>query len=104
MGRNRGYPLWIPSPNMLLPVCNRASGVRIGDVGIITPEGGFSFFFNVCYEATHPINASRRLPPDFVPFATSLSDCDIEAFKEYSAGNYLSDESVVRMDTGNEIL
>lgn len=87
---------------MRLPVYHRASGVQIGDVGIITPEGGFSFFFNVCHEEKHPINASRRLPPGFTPFARSPGDCDIDEFKEFGAGSYLSDESVTRMDAGDE--
>lgn len=44
-GKHRGFPLWIPSPNMRLPASYRTSGVSIGDVGVITPEGGFSYFF-----------------------------------------------------------
>ncbi|KAF5312807.1 hypothetical protein D9619_002355 [Psilocybe cf. subviscida] len=68
MRQNRGYPLWIPSPNMSLPASYRASGVRLGDVGIITPEGGFSFFFNVLHEATHPINIDMLLPEHFAPY------------------------------------
>ncbi|KAF5322844.1 hypothetical protein D9619_000230 [Psilocybe cf. subviscida] len=104
--KNRGYPLWIPSPSMRLPECNRASGVRIGDVGIITPEGAFLFLFNVFHEATHPINASMRLPIDFVPFTrdAQTNPCDIDEFKESSAGSYLADESLIRMDEGNDRL
>lgn len=91
---------------MRLPACYRASGVRIGDVGIITPEGAFSFLFNVFHAATHPINASMRMPADFVPFTCDLetTPCDIDEFKESSAGSYLADESLVRMDDGNDRL
>lgn len=104
MTKNRGYPLWIPSPNMRLPACYRAFGVRIGDVGITTPEGAFLFFFNVFHEATHPINASMRLPVDFVPFTHGLeaNSCYVNEFKECSAGSYLADESIVRMDDGSD--
>lgn len=89
---------------MRLPTSYRASGVTIGDVGIITPEGGFSYLFNVFHEATHPINASMRLPEDFLPFmsASQMNSSDIDEFKEYSAGGYLADESLVRMDAGDD--
>lgn len=70
MRQNRGYPLWIPSPSMSLPALYRASGVRLGDVGIITPEGGFSFFFNVLHGATHPINTGMLLPEHFTPYVS----------------------------------
>lgn len=103
MTKNRGYPLWIPSPNRRLPVTYRASGVGFGDVGILMPEGGFSFLFNVVHDATHPINASRRMPEGFTPF-TAWNPDDLEEYEEFSAGSYLADESLVRTDSGNDTL
>jgi hypothetical protein len=104
MEMNRGYPLWIPSPNMHLPVVYRATGVNIGDVGIITPEGAFSFLFNACYEATHPINSSMRLPEDFVPYIPSMGVLPIDKFKEFSGGSHLAGEAVDRLASGDNQL
>lgn len=106
MTKDRGYPLWIPSPNMRLPASYRASGVRIGDVGIITQEGSFSFLFNIFHEATHPINASMRLPRDFLPFTHywEISPSDLDEFKVYCSGSYLSGGSLERKDEGDNRL
>jgi hypothetical protein len=45
----------------------RRGGVLIGDVGSITPEGDFDFFFNVYLPTTDPINAN--VPEGFVPLS-----------------------------------
>lgn len=103
MTKNKGYPLWIPSPNRRLPVTYRVSGVGFGDVGIIIPDGGFSFLFNVVHDATHPINISRRLPEHFSPFTAWNAD-DVEEFEEFSAGSYLADGTLERMDSGADSL
>lgn len=63
--KKRGYPLWIPSPNLSLPVHNRHTGVMVGDLGIITPEGGFDFLFNILHDRQDPINEARILPRQF---------------------------------------
>lgn len=72
----------------------------VGDVGVITSNGGFSYLFSVVHAATHPRNVEMQLPPNFVPFATSPDQCDIEEFKEYDgiAGSYLADDSVMRVN------
>ncbi|KAJ3765173.1 hypothetical protein FB446DRAFT_655606, partial [Lentinula raphanica] len=55
--RGKGYPLWEPkSQNARLPEIYKEKGVHIGDIGILTESGGFDYLFNVCHEATHPLN------------------------------------------------
>ncbi|KAJ7798016.1 hypothetical protein B0H13DRAFT_1516052, partial [Mycena leptocephala] len=54
--QKRGFPLYVPGPRQTLPEEYRKSGVAIGDVGRITPEGSFDFFFNIYLAADHPIN------------------------------------------------
>ncbi|KAJ7049888.1 hypothetical protein C8F01DRAFT_724098 [Mycena amicta] len=65
-GSRRGFPLFVPSPHGNLPEDYRKNGVSIGDVGRITPEGVWDFFFNVYLPADHPINGNR-VPASFSP-------------------------------------
>ncbi|KAF9004231.1 hypothetical protein BDQ17DRAFT_1305004 [Cyathus striatus] len=60
-----GYPLCFPQPARGLPVEYRSRGVSIGDVGVITRNGGFDFLFNVLLPAQHPINLPACLPNEF---------------------------------------
>ncbi|KAJ7849390.1 hypothetical protein B0H14DRAFT_2765568 [Mycena olivaceomarginata] len=43
----RGFPLYVPAPQIALPEEYRRSGVAIGDVGTVTANGAFDFFFNI---------------------------------------------------------
>ncbi|KAJ3728239.1 hypothetical protein C8R42DRAFT_540764, partial [Lentinula raphanica] len=77
LSRGKGYPLWEPkSQNAMLPEIYKEKGVHIGDVGILTESGGFDYLFNVCHEATHPLNMGR-VPDGFKPI-TGLADQCIE--------------------------
>ncbi|KAJ7875184.1 hypothetical protein B0H14DRAFT_2279279, partial [Mycena olivaceomarginata] len=61
-----GFPLYVPGPQQHLPEDYRRHGVGIGDVGRITPEGIFDFFFNIYLPADHPIH-NNNVPENFVP-------------------------------------
>ncbi|KAJ7686067.1 hypothetical protein B0H17DRAFT_907284, partial [Mycena rosella] len=64
--QGRGFPLYVPGPQRNLPQEYRRKGVSIGDVGRVTPEGIFDFFFNIYLPAEHPINAND-VPENFYP-------------------------------------
>ncbi|KAJ7713031.1 hypothetical protein B0H14DRAFT_3017392 [Mycena olivaceomarginata] len=66
--QKRGYPLYVPQPQINLPAEYREHGVAIGDVGRVTPEGTFDFFFNIFLPSEHPIHANGT-PEDFAPMA-----------------------------------
>ncbi|KAJ7815517.1 hypothetical protein B0H14DRAFT_2239140, partial [Mycena olivaceomarginata] len=63
--QGRGFPLYVPKPQRNLPAEYRMRGVAIGDVGTITSDGIFDFFFNIYLPAGHRINA--HTPKDFTP-------------------------------------
>ncbi|KAJ7306777.1 hypothetical protein DFH08DRAFT_793189 [Mycena albidolilacea] len=48
LARGHGYPLSYPQPPDDLPLESRTRGVQIGDVGVLTSDGGFDTFFNIC--------------------------------------------------------
>ena len=58
-----GYPLYAPEPDQNHPMDYRKTGIRIGDVGLITGDGSFDFLFNVCGE-NQDVNPSK-LPDSF---------------------------------------
>ncbi|PPQ70794.1 hypothetical protein CVT24_001075 [Panaeolus cyanescens] len=93
MCKGRGFPLWIPQPNMRLPPPHRAKGVSIGDVGIITEYGAFDFLFNICLPADDPLNPPD-LPKEFTPL--KLNDWDVREFRDFPNGSYLASPSVGR--------
>ncbi|KAJ7860186.1 hypothetical protein B0H13DRAFT_1726670 [Mycena leptocephala] len=98
--QKRGFPLYDPEPRQTLPLEYRMSGVAIGDVGRITPEGSFDFFFNIYLPANHPIN-NNDVPEEFVPLALYESRDVYEL--SYLAGNHISTPSVQRLDTDDFI-
>lgn len=102
MAKNRGFPLWIPSPNTLLPPEYRCSGVSIGDVGVLTPEGGFDFIFNIFADAGDPVNANSGLSRSFVPLIPPLRSYEVQRFNESPAGSMISDDSFGRTDDAED--
>ena len=99
--KGRGFPLWIPQPNLRLPIPYRAKGVCIGDVGIVTGFGGFDFLFNICRTRDDPINP-EELPDNFAPIYPPLNPTDVREFREFSSGSYLASSSIVESQTGEQ--
>ncbi|PPQ72621.1 hypothetical protein CVT24_005112 [Panaeolus cyanescens] len=99
MCKGRGFPLWVPQPNLRLPVAQRAQGVSIGDVGIITEYGAFDFLFNICAAADDPIN-----PPDLPEGFTTLhlSAWDVREFRDFPNGSYLASPSIGKAAKGED--
>ena len=100
--KERGFPLWIPDPNQNLYIDYRRTGVRIGDVGIITHSGAFSFLFNICLPHNHPVNP-RMLPEHFAPISPPIEASDIEKFRAFKNGSHLASASVKISQRGSAI-
>ena len=96
--KGRGFALYVPEPNMQLPVAYQKIGINIGDVGVITPDGGFSFLFNICAPANDPINP-RILPEDFSPLQPTLTDVDVVKFPRFKSGSYLASASIEKKES-----
>ncbi|KAF8157618.1 hypothetical protein K438DRAFT_1529029, partial [Mycena galopus ATCC 62051] len=94
--KKRGFPLYDPEPRQTLPLEYRMSGVAIGDVGRITPEGSFDFFFNIYLPADHPVN-NNDVPEAFCPLP--LYESRDVYHRSYPAGNHISTSSLQRLDT-----
>ncbi|KAJ4473795.1 hypothetical protein J3R30DRAFT_3406645 [Lentinula aciculospora] len=73
LSAKEGYPLWRPEPNRRLPEEYRKSGLPIGSVGIIRPDGFFDYLFNICFSKDHPVNVGG-VPEGFKPVEFSQTD------------------------------
>ena len=102
ISKGRGFPLWIPESNRVLHLDYRRTGVRIGDVGIITEYGAFSFLFNICHPHNDPVN-SGRVPEHFAPISPPIKATDIGNFIMFESGSHLASSSVKRSQTGTAI-
>ena len=92
--KKRGFPLWIPEPNIRLPNAYKQIGIRIGDVGFHTSSGAFSFLFNVCEPRDHPINP-RRLPEEFA--AIEHERTDISVYPIFSPDSFLASAKIEKV-------
>ena len=97
--KGRGFPLWIPEPNKRLPLAYQKRGIAIGDVGIITRSGAFSFLFNICVPSDDPINPPL-LPEGFTPIHPPLDALDVAEFNEFKPGSYLASASIENLQSG----
>ncbi|KAJ6472620.1 hypothetical protein C8R45DRAFT_413449, partial [Mycena sanguinolenta] len=89
--RKRGFPLYAPGPSEMLPTEYQRNGIAIGDVGRVTSEGLFDFFFNIYLDADDPINGTR-VPHDFCPLP-KYDPTDVTVV-HYDPGNYISTSSI----------
>lgn len=64
--KQHGLPLWIPDPNENLEE-HIKQGISIGNLGILTNDGGFRYLFNIHAEADAPVNKDMRTPQPFTP-------------------------------------
>ena len=96
--KERGFALYVPEPNMQLPIAYQKIGVNIGDVGVITPDGGFSFLFNICAPHNDPINPCI-LPDDFSPLQPTLTVVDVVKFPRFKSGSYLASASIEKKES-----
>ncbi|KAF9525999.1 hypothetical protein CPB83DRAFT_725788, partial [Crepidotus variabilis] len=107
-----GTPLWIPGPSTSLPISYRRKGVSIGDVGTLTKQGAFRFFFNIFEEATSDINGGM-VPDGFVPLrlttrnqhqttgAPELTERGIDEHKLYTNGDWIGSQGIEAETTTN---
>jgi hypothetical protein len=100
--KKRGFPLWIPDPNQALHLNYRRTGVRIGDVGIITDSGAFSFLFNICLPYNDQVQP-RTLPEHFSPISPPIEASDIGKFRVFKNGNHITSDSVKISQNGGPI-
>lgn len=92
--RKRGFPMYVPGPRLNTPAEYQTSGVAIGDVGRVNPEGTFDFFFNIYLSSDHPINANT--PEGFTPMSP-YTPADLLRLV-YDPGNFVSTSSVQKLD------
>jgi hypothetical protein len=82
--------LYVPGPQINLPENYRRKGVAIGDVGTVTSDGDFDFFFNIYLPADDPINA--KVPEGFVPLSP-YDPIDVGHY-DFDPGNYVAGRSI----------
>jgi hypothetical protein len=93
--------MWLTEPSSTLPKVYRRQGISVGDVGILTPSGGFDFMFNVCLPADHPIH-QEGLPEGFSPLSPQLHPRDIRRHAEFNPNSYLASGSVEKSHREND--
>ncbi|KAJ7936421.1 hypothetical protein B0H13DRAFT_1469114, partial [Mycena leptocephala] len=64
--QRKGYPLFQPQPYDDLPEDSKRTGIRIGDVGVVTAPGSFDSIFNILHDAGDQIVNRFGVPEHFV--------------------------------------
>lgn len=67
--KQRGFPLWMPECNLSWRVEKQKQGIRVGDVGLITKNGSFTYLFNITVPVGHPVQPSS-MPEGYEPIQT----------------------------------
>jgi hypothetical protein len=96
-----GYPLFIPAPHNNLPPEYRDRGTSIGDVGIIKPNGSFSYIFSICTPANSPVNCFG-VPQGFEPIVLGPEGIEI-VNDRHNVGSDVVSTSVTRKEIAVEI-
>ncbi|KAJ7168527.1 hypothetical protein C8R46DRAFT_898139, partial [Mycena filopes] len=89
--QGRGFPLYVPGPQGNLPEEYRRTGIMIGDVGTLTPEGVFDFFFNIYLNADHAVHVAF-VPQDFSPLQHYIARDIIQV--EFEPGSHVASPSI----------
>ncbi|KAF9032774.1 hypothetical protein BJ165DRAFT_767792 [Panaeolus papilionaceus] len=67
--KQRGFPLWMPECNLSWRVEKQKQGICVGDVGLITKNGSFTYLFNITVPVGHPVQPSS-MPEGYEPIQT----------------------------------
>ena len=78
--KRHGLPFWTPEPDANLPVAYKNQGISIGDLGLLTDDGGFDYLFNIHATADDPINYLGT-PTDFRPLQEP--DCGFRKYESF---------------------
>ncbi|KAF9470440.1 hypothetical protein BDN70DRAFT_939709 [Pholiota conissans] len=98
--KKRGFPLFNPGPNLYRPLSYLHVGVSIGDVGIFTQSGGFSFIFSICLARNDPIQP-KDLPEDFAPIEPCINTRELRRCPEFLPGSHLASKSIKKVLNDN---
>jgi hypothetical protein len=91
MTHGAGYPLYMPTPYKGLPAAYRKKGIRIGDVGVITPNGAFDFLFNACQ---HDNQSDAGVNPATLPDGFELLKAVVRVNDQFDHGECLPSDHV----------
>lgn len=108
MHKRHGLPFWTPEPDANLPEAYRKLGISIGDLGLLTDDGGFDYLFNIHAAADDPVNQHFGTPDYFspLPLNPDLDIRKIELFhnQESCITNGVSSQQSVTLGVGAEVV
>ncbi|KAF8902774.1 hypothetical protein CPB84DRAFT_1678561 [Gymnopilus junonius] len=71
-----GFPLWDPTGSISRPEIRLREGIRIGDVGLVSRRGDFTFYFNIFLSKTDPYQ--HLCPPEHEPLLPALDPSEVD--------------------------